>query len=190
MKRNTTTEEKDKINKAIAIELAAGVAVWLALIAAKALGFLPGIDWSLAACGLIWIPAAVVLAIFLLAEAIELIRRLREAARRIHTALTLKDAMHGMTLNTLGPIYGVERQSGEINRHYEQRILFAAATKDKLHMKRTAPIPKPATGDALDKIAKKYGVKREDGESDKHLQDRVRAAIAKNMNEQLEGGKA
>ena len=130
------------------------------------------------------------LAIFLLAEAIELIRRLREAARRIHTALTLKDAMRGMTLNTLGPIYGVERQSGEINRHYEQRILFAAATKDKLHMKRTAPIPKPATGDALDKVAKKYGVKRDDGESDKHLQDRVRAAITKNMNEQLEGGKA
>lgn len=190
MKRNTTMEKKDKINKAIAIELAAGVAAWLFLIAAKALGFLPGIDWSLTACGLIWIPAAVVLVIFLLAEAIELIRRLREAARRIHTALTLKDAMHGMTLNTLGPIYGVERQSGEINRHYEQRILFAAATKDKLHMKRTAPIPKPATGDALDKVAKKYGVKRNEGETDKHLQDRVRAAITKNMNEQLEGGKA
>ena len=39
--------KKDKITRALAIEIAFGLLAWLVLIAAKALGFLPGIDWSL-----------------------------------------------------------------------------------------------------------------------------------------------
>lgn len=174
----------------VAGQIALGLMVWVGIVIAKALGAFPGVSWITIIFGMLWIPALLTLLLFVILSAKEIIRKLHKIADGIHMARTLKSSMHGMTLNTLGPIYGVERQSGEINRHYEQRILFAAATKDKLHMKRTTPIPKPATGDALDKIAKKYGVKRNKGETDKHLQDRVRAAITRSMNEQLEGGKA
>ena len=42
---------------------------------------------------------------------------------------TLKSAMHGMTLNTIGRLYGLERQKNEDNRKYEKRILKVASVK-------------------------------------------------------------
>jgi len=54
-------------------------------------------------------------------------------ARR-HTYNTLKSAMHGMTLNTIGKLYGVQREKGEDNRHYERRILKVACQRGPLSM--------------------------------------------------------
>ncbi len=48
---------------------------------------------------------------------------------KIRTYFTLKSAMHGMTLNTIGNLYGVRRVKGECNRHYERRILKTATVK-------------------------------------------------------------
>lgn len=174
----------------VAGQTALGLMVWVGLLIAKALGVFSGVSWITIIFGMLWIPAVLTLLLFVILSAKSIVRRLHRIADGLHAAHVLKSSMHGMTLNTLGPIYGVERQPGEINRHYEQRILFAAATKDKLHMKRTAPIPKPATGAALDKVAKKYGLKRNQGESDYHLQGRVREAVMKRLDDKLEGGKA
>ena len=44
-----------------------------------------------------------------------------------HAYRTLKSAMHGMTLNTIGKLYEVERQKNEDNRSYEKRILKVAS---------------------------------------------------------------
>lgn len=44
-----------------------------------------------------------------------------------HAYRTLKSAMHGMTLNTIGKLYEVDRQKNEDNRSYEKRILKVAS---------------------------------------------------------------
>lgn len=182
--------KKEKMTKALAIEIAVGVGVWLAMIAAKALGFLQRMKWITLVFGLCWIPAVIILLLFILAEAADIARQAREAAYRIKAALTLKSAMHGMTLNTLGPVYGVERFPGEPNRHYEQRILIVASRGKKIRRPEPESGPQPATGRALDKIAKRNGLQRGIGESDRDLQERIREAVMKRLNEKLEGGKA
>ena len=44
----------------------------------------------------------------------------------------LKEAMYGMALNSIGPLYGVSREEGENNRRYERRILKAHMISDRL----------------------------------------------------------
>lgn len=183
-------DKKKSMLGAVSAELLVGVAVWLALVVLKALGALPGVNWITVLFGMLWLPISLILLLYIVVGAAGIVRWIREVVYKIHTALTLKDAMHGMTLNTLGPIYGVERQPGEPNRHYQQRIMFAAAKGTKLYLKRTKPVPKPAAGPALDKIAKRYGLKRQPDESDRDLQDRVREAVTRKLEEKLEGGKA
>jgi len=46
-----------------------------------------------------------------------------------HAYHTLKSAMHGMTLNTIGRLYEVERQKNEDNHSYEKRILKVASRR-------------------------------------------------------------
>lgn len=167
-----------------------GCAVWVALAVVKLLGGLPLLSWPLLCSGLILIPPVLICAAFLLVGAYDLIRKLPDMNQQHHTYHMLKDAMHGLTLNTIGPIYGVDRRPGESNRLYEFRILKTAATADKIRIKRTKPVPRPATGAALDKIAEKYGLTRFKNESDKHLQGRVREAVTRELDEKLEGGKA
>mgnify|MGYP006958176373 CR=1 FL=1 len=178
------------IESVIAIMLLGGVTVWLALVLAKMYGSFPGISWLLLGCGLVWIPLVLVSLTFLIVWLAELIINLKEYDYQYHTYKTLKDAMHGMTLNTIGPIYGVERLPGETNRYFEFRILVAATKGNKIYVKKLKPKPRPATGAKLDKVASKYGLQRHHNESDTHLQDRVREAVMKRLDEKLEGGKA
>ena len=177
--------------EAVAIlSMITGGAVWLLLVLVKALGGLQGISWMLLGCGVAWIPCAVVALAYLIELAAKLIRNLQEIRYQLHTYYALKDAMHGMTLNTIGPIYGVQRLSGEENKYFELRILAHAARGGKVHTMKLKVTPKPATGEKLDEIAKKHGLTRYKNESDKHLQDRVREAVMKRLTESLEGGQA
>lgn len=70
-----------------------------------------------------------------------LIRELREAYRRHKIARTLWEAMEGLTLNSVGPIYGVKRQPGEKNAPYKRRILKAAQTVDTVNIGRAPDTP-------------------------------------------------
>ena len=165
-----------------------GCAVWVALAVVKLLGGLPLLSWPVLCSGLILIPTVLICSAFLLVGACDLIRKLPDINRQPHTYPTLKDAMHGMTLNTIGPIYGVDRRPGEPNRIYEFRILKAAATADKIRipnriyglrilkeaatadkirMKRARPMPRPATGTALDKTRSSKEVQRVSKTGDK-----------------------
>lgn len=161
-----------------------GSGAWIALIIAKACGAIP-MNWPAVILGIIWVPA-LLLGFFLgLAGVLALLKttthRIREWKRRRKIAQTVREAMEGLTLNQIGPIYGVKRQQGEKNREYKRRILKAARTVDTVNVQN---LPKPATGGKLDTIAKRHGLRRYPHETDEQLQNRIRkAALAK-----LEGG--
>ena len=110
------------------------------------------------------------------------LKRLREWKRRQKVARTLWESMEGLTLNNIGPIYGIRRQPGEKNQSFKRRILKAARTLDTVNVQNA---PTPATGQKLDAIAKKHGLRRYPHETDEQLQNRIREAVLKN----LEGGR-
>lgn len=158
--------------------------LWLALIATRLTG---RVTWG-------WIPivlsafpiAAVVAALFLGLVAAMIafgrsMKRFNEWKRRRKIAWALWESMEGLTLNSVGPIYGVRRQPGEKNKEYKRRILKAARILDVVNVRNA---PKPATGQKLDAIAEKYGLQRGKKETDAQLQERIRAQVLKN----LEGG--
>lgn len=41
-----------------------------------------------------------------------------------------KRAFYGLTLNSIGPLYGVQRDKGESHRSYERRILKVACRRE------------------------------------------------------------
>lgn len=163
-----------------------GAAVWLVLVLLKASGLAYIMGWLPLGLGALWIPTAFTLLVYVLVWASEPIglglRRHKEWKRRRKVARTLWEAMHGLTLNSVGPIYGVQRKAGERNKDYERRILKAARTVDKANI--TAPLEapaRPATGLKLDAVAKKHGLTRRPGESDAALQDRIRTAVIEKL---------
>ena len=74
-------------------------------------------------------------------------RRLREWKRRRMTARALWQAMEGLTLNSVGPIYCVKRLPGESNKSYKRRICKAARTIDTVNVSGWKP-PQAAKPDA------------------------------------------
>lgn len=178
--------QKDHNAAAWLIFYIVGDFAWIALMAVKACGLAYIMGWLPLALGVVWIPAALVLVTLAAAKAMILIgrtsKRCQEWKRRRKIARTLWEAMHGLTLNSVGPIYGVQRKAGELNKDYERRILKAALAVDKVNL--TAPLEaphKPATGLKLDAIAKKQGLNRRPGESDAALQERIRTAVIEKL---------
>lgn len=156
----------------------------LILICCKAAGRVTW-SWPAVLLSYFWISLAVMVAFVLLAVAAHIfcraMRRYREWKRRRKIAWALRESMEGLTLNSIGPIYGVRRQQGEKNREYKRRILKAARTLDTVNVQN---VPAPATGQKLDAIAAKHGLRRFKGETDEHLQERIRQAVLR----KLEGG--
>ena len=142
-------------------------------------------SWPAVLLSYFWISLAVMVAFVLLAVGAHIfcraMRRYREWKRRRKIAWALRESMEGLTLNSIGPIYGVRRQQGEKNREYKRRILKAARTLDTVNVQNE---PAPATGQKLDAIARKHGLRRFKGETDEHLQERIRQAVLR----KLEGG--
>ena len=161
-----------------------GSGAWIALIIAKACGVIR-MNWPAVALGILWVPALLLGFVLGLVGVVALLRaagrKLREWKRRQKIAWTLRESMEGLTLNSIGPVYGVRRQPGEKNRAYKRRILHAARTLDVVNVQN---MPQPATGQKIDTIAEKHGLMRRKNETDGQLQNRIRkAAFA-----ELEGG--
>ena len=188
---NENKSDKNYTSCWILYTLISGVA-WIALLIAKACGTI-GMKWPVVILAGVWIPtllllimitAAVVLALFKKAA-----RKAREWKRRRKVARVLWDAMHGLTLNSIGPIYGVSRKPGEPNKEYERRILKAARTVDKVNLVAPLEAPHtPATGLKLEAIAAKHGLKRQPGESDEALQERIRTTVIEKLERRKENG--
>lgn len=172
MRRNA---ERDKKSRALLLRIVC--CTWPPLVILKVCGSIR-MSWAVVLAGIIWAPLAAVAVVLIIGRASA---RLSEYMRRRKVARTLWESMEGLTLNNIGPIYGVRRQQGEKNRSYKRRILKAARTLDTVNVQNA---PKPATGQKLDEIAKKYGIRRYPHETDEKLQSRIREAVLKN----LEGG--
>ena len=181
MNENTENERKNAGN-------GAGAVVWLLyflisaggeaiLIYQKAAGRVSW-GWPAVLLSYFWISFATMAAFILLAVGAHIFCRAmkqhRERERRRRIARSLWDSMEGLTLNSIGPIYGVRRQQGEKNRSYKRRILKAARTLDTVNVQAAR---KPATGQSLDSIAKKCGIKRRSWENDEELMERIKKAV-------------
>lgn len=64
--------------------------------------------------------------------------RLTTVAIRLGNYRKYRQAFYGLTLNTIGPMYGVQREKGEPNRHYERRILKVAVRRGPTQTKTTS----------------------------------------------------
>lgn len=117
---------------------------WLLIIVVKATDHTSR-SWIFCLTSILWLPfvtMAVILVIWGASRlARHLIRKLQEAHRRRKIARTLWEAMEGLTLNSVGPIYGVKRQPGEKNAPYKRRILKAAQTVDTVNIGRAPDAP-------------------------------------------------
>lgn len=177
-KGNNSQQEETKSACGVWVLLSMiSAALWLLMFCGKAVGI---VSWSWIAVVLsgLWISPAVMAAFTLLAVSAHVFcratKRHREWKRRRKIAKTLQEAVEGLVLNNIGPIYGVRRQPGEKNRSYKRRILKASRTLDTVNVQN---VPTPATGQSLDKIAWEYGIRRFKGETDKQLQERIRQAV-------------
>lgn len=175
--RNNTSRIYDRAWAVIAALVA------LILIACKIGGRLTW-SWPGMALGYAWIMCAIMFVFILVAVFTRglnrALKRLNERLRRRKVARTLCEAMEGLTLNSVGPIYGVKRKPGEQNRDFKRRILKAARTVDTVNISIGA-----AGGKALNEIARQYGLQRSTGEIDARLRSRIAKAAGK-----PKGGKA
>lgn len=100
----------------------AGVAM-LAIL--KACGII-SMSWPVVIAGLVWVPTAILLITLwvatLLIWIVRTVKKVREYNRRRKISRTLDESMIGLTLNSVGPIYGIKRNKGESNDDYEKRI--------------------------------------------------------------------
>ena len=83
-------------------------------------------SWPVVIAGLVWVPTALLLITLWVATLLIWIgrtgKKIREYNRRRKISRTLDESMKGLTLNGVGPIYGIRRNKGENNTDYEKRI--------------------------------------------------------------------
>lgn len=83
-------------------------------------------SWPVVIAGLVWVPTALLLITLWVATLLIWIgrteKKIREHNRRRKISRTLDESMKGLTLNGVGPIYGIRRNKGENNTDYEKRI--------------------------------------------------------------------
>lgn len=155
-------------------------ALWIALIVAKAAGAVR-ISWAAALLGCFWISAALAIAgIFVIVGGYRLEKLVKKLKKRHHQRemiRTISETMKILAMNGVGGVYGVKREPGESNRHFQKRINRAACELDNSERRR----PAPATGAKLDKIAEAHGLTRGSGETDTELQERIRQQVYKKL---------
>ncbi len=106
-----------------------------------------------------------------------LTQKLKKHRHQREMIRTINETMKILTMNGVGDVYGVKREPGESNRHFQKRINRAACELDNSERHR----PAPATGAKLDKIAEAHGLTRGSGETDTELQERIRQQVYKKL---------
>ena len=133
----------------------AGVAV-LAIL--KACGII-SMSWPVVIAGLVWVPTALLLITLWVATLLIWIgrteKKIREYNRRRKISRTLDESMKGLTLNGVGPIYGIRRNKGENNTPHS---LPKYETMEQLTLSNVGPI---------------YGVVKKQDESWKRYRRRI-----------------
>lgn len=138
--------------------------------------------------GLVWVPTALLLITLWAAALLIWIgrtgKKIREYNRRRKISRTLDESMKGLTLNGVGPIYGIKRNKGENNAEYEKRI------REKLGFSPRS-LPKYETMEqlTLSNVGPIYGVVKKQDESWKHYHRRILKAAQTIDTVQLPTGK-
>lgn len=146
----------------------AGVAV-LAIL--KACGII-SMNWPVVIAGLVWVPTALLLITLWVATLLIWIgrtrKKIREYNRRRKISRTLDESMIGLTLNSVGPIYGIKRNKGESNSDYEKRIRETVGLSPR-------SLPKYETMEqlTLSNVGPIYGVVKKQDESWKRYRRRI-----------------
>lgn len=111
-------------------------------------------------------------------------KKIREYNRRRKISRTLDESMKGLTLNGVGPIYGIRRNKGENNTDYKKRI------REKLGFSPRS-LPKYETMEqlTLSNVGPIYGVVKKQDESWKHYRRRILKAAQTIDTVQLPTGK-
>ena len=107
----------------------------------------------------------------------KLVKKLKKRRHQREIIRTISETMKILAMNGVGGVYGVKREPGESNRHFQKRINRAACELDNSERRR----PAPATGAKLDKIAETHGLTRGSGETDTELQERIRQQVYKKL---------
>lgn len=145
-----------------------GVAV-LAIL--KACGII-SMSWPVVIAGLVWVPTALLLITLWVAALLIWIgrtgKKIREYNRRRKISRTLDESMIGLTLNSVGPIYGIKRNKGESNSDYEKRIRETVGLSPR-------SLPKYETMEqlTLSNVGPIYGVVKKPDESWKRYRRRI-----------------
>ena len=162
----------------------AGVAM-LAIL--KACGII-SMSWPVVIAGLVWVPTALLLITLWVATLLiwigRTVKKIREYNRRRKISRTLDESMKGLTLNGVGPIYGIRRNKGENNTDYEKRI------REKLGVfPRSLPKYETMEQLTLSNVGPIYGVVKKQDESWKHYRRRILKAAQTIDTVQLPTGK-
>lgn len=104
-------------------------------------------------------------------------KRIQKSRKRRRMIKTISETMKILAINGVGSVYGVKREPGESNRHFQKRINRAACELDNSKRRR----PAPATGEKLDRIADAHGIIRRFRESDEELQERIRQRVLRKL---------
>lgn len=145
-------------------------------------------SWPVVIAGLVWVPTALLLITLWVAALLIWIgrtgKKIREYNRRRKISRTLDESMKGLTLNGVGPIYGIRRNKGENNTDYEKRI------REKLGLSPRS-LPKYETMEqlTLSNVGPIYGVVKKQDESWKHYRRRILKAAQTIDTVQLPTGK-
>lgn len=145
-------------------------------------------SWPVVIAGLVWVPTALLLITLWVATLLIWIgrtgKKIREYNRRRKISRTLDESMKGLTLNGVGPIYGIRRNKGENNTNYEKRI------REKLGFSLRS-LPKYETMEqlTLSNVGPIYGVVKKQDESWKHYRRRILKAAQTIDTVQLPTGK-
>lgn len=95
-------------------------------------------------------------------------KKIREYNRRRKISRTLDESMIGLTLNSVGPIYGIKRNKGESNDDYEKRIRETVGLSP-----RSLPQYEIMELLTLANVGPIYGVVKKQDESWKHYRRRI-----------------
>lgn len=153
--------------------------LWLLMIFAKCAGACRH-SWLVVLLGCLWIAPVLIITALVAYKLNDALQQLYKRRKQRKMIRDIRETMAILTMNSVGGVFGVKRQPGESNRHFQRRINRAAIDHDNAERR----APAPATGAKLDRIAGIHGLTRKAGETDAELQERIRRRIY----EKLEAG--
>lgn len=130
--------EKKNLGKEIGFFIIAlSLLMWSVLFVLRYAGIIMW-NWWIVALGFAWCIVPAYLATLIVVMIFDIVSGVFAGlvlrSRNKQKYQIMKKALHGLTLNKIGPMYGVQRTPGETNTAYERRILNVVYHSDTIHI--------------------------------------------------------